>query len=139
MFAGFPVELAAVPDSQLFVVPIQQRGLVQVLTERDAEYGVDIRWGHAMTGFDQDGDGVTVHAAGPDGAYALADRYLVGTDGGHSKTRHLAGIEFRRTRWSSGSDSTCCPRTNGLNRSVTHPDPITFHRSERMCRYGRIG
>jgi 2-polyprenyl-6-methoxyphenol hydroxylase-like FAD-dependent oxidoreductase len=94
MFAGFPLGLAAVPDSQLFEVPIQQRGLVQVLTERAAEYGVDIRWGHALTGFDQDEGGVAVHVAGPDGAYDLAAEYLVGTDGGHSKTRHLAGIEF---------------------------------------------
>jgi 2-polyprenyl-6-methoxyphenol hydroxylase-like FAD-dependent oxidoreductase len=94
MFAGFPLELAAVPDSQLFVVPIQQHGLVQVLTERAAEYGVDVRWGHALTGFDQDEDGVTVHVAGPGGAYELTAQYLVGTDGGHSRTRHLAGIEF---------------------------------------------
>ena len=94
MFAGFPLELAALPDSQLFVVPIQQHGLVQVLTERADEYGVDIRWGHALTGFDQDDDRVTVHVTGPDGAYDITAKYLVGADGGHSKTRHLAGIEF---------------------------------------------
>lgn len=94
MFAGFPLELAAMPDSQLFVVPIQQHGLVQVLTERADEYGVEIRWGHALTGFDQDEDRVTVHVTGPDGAYDMTAKYLVGADGGHSKTRHLAGIEF---------------------------------------------
>jgi 2-polyprenyl-6-methoxyphenol hydroxylase-like FAD-dependent oxidoreductase len=50
--------------------------------------------GHALTGFDQHEDGVTVHAAGPDGSYDLTAKYLVGADGGTSKTRHLAGVEF---------------------------------------------
>jgi 2-polyprenyl-6-methoxyphenol hydroxylase-like FAD-dependent oxidoreductase len=93
-FAGFPLDLTGVPDSQLFVVPVQQRGLVQVLTERSGEYEADIRWGHTLTGFDQHDDGVTVHVNGPDGAYQLQTKYFVGADGGHSKTRHLAGIDF---------------------------------------------
>jgi 2-polyprenyl-6-methoxyphenol hydroxylase-like FAD-dependent oxidoreductase len=94
MFAGFPLDLTGDPDSQLFVVPVQQQGLAEVLTERADEYGVDIRWGHALTGFDQDEDGVTVHVAGPGGPYDLTAKYFVGADGGHSKTRHLVGVEF---------------------------------------------
>ena len=94
MFAGFPLDLALVPGSQLFVVPVQQRGLVQVLAERAGEYNADIRWGHVLTGFDQHDDGVTVHVAGPDGAYDLTTKYFVGADGGTSMTRHLAGIDF---------------------------------------------
>ncbi len=93
-FAGFPLELAGVPDSQLFVIPVQQQGLAEVFAQRAGEYDTDIRWGHTMTGFDQHEDAVTVHAEGPDGAYDLEARYLVGADGGHSKIRHLAGIEF---------------------------------------------
>ncbi|SPM43484.1 2-polyprenyl-6-methoxyphenol hydroxylase and related FAD-dependent oxidoreductases, partial [Mycobacterium numidiamassiliense] len=93
-FAGFPLELAEVPDSQLFAIPVQQRGLVEVLVERAGEYQADIRWGHAVTGFDQHDEGITVHVTGPDGPYDLTAKYFVGADGGHSKTRHLAGIDF---------------------------------------------
>ena len=67
---------------------------MQLLAERAGDYDVDIRWGHALTGFDQDADGVTVQVAGPDGAYQLPARYLVGADGGTSPTRKLAGIDF---------------------------------------------
>ena len=94
MFAGFPLDLAVIPDSQLFVVPVQQHGLVELLTKRADDYDTEIRWGHALTGFDQDDDGVTLHVDGPDGAYDLPAKYFIGADGGHSMTRHLAGIEF---------------------------------------------
>ena len=54
----------------------------------------DIRWGHALTGFDQGADGVTVQVSGPDGDYELRAKYLIGADGGTSMTRKLAGIDF---------------------------------------------
>lgn len=93
-FAAFPLDLARAPDSQIFRLPVQQPSLVQVLTERAAEYDVDIRFGHRLRGFEQHADGVTVHVAGPDGAHRLVARYLVGADGGTSLTRKLAGIDF---------------------------------------------
>ena len=64
-----------------------------MLSERAGEYDTDISWGHVLTGFDQHDDGVTVHS-NQDGAYDLTAKYLVGADGGTSKTRHLAGIAF---------------------------------------------
>ncbi len=94
MFAGFPLDLAAVSSSQLFTVPVQQRGLVHLLAERAGGYGADLRWGHAVTGFDQHDGDITVHVVGPDGAYDVSAQYLVGADGGTSKTCHLAGIDF---------------------------------------------
>jgi 2-polyprenyl-6-methoxyphenol hydroxylase-like FAD-dependent oxidoreductase len=94
MFAAFPLDLALVPHAQQFVFPVQQPELVQALADRAGEYDVDIRWGHALVGFDQDPDGVTVEVSGPDGAYQLRTQYLVGADGGSSPTRKLAGIGF---------------------------------------------
>ncbi|MUL46454.1 polyketide oxidase [Mycobacterium sp. CBMA293] len=94
MFAGFQLDLSSIQDSQLFVVPIQQQQLVEVLTHRAAGYGAAIRWGHTLTGFDQHADCVAVHVSGPNGVYQLTAEYLVGADGGTSTTRHLAGIDF---------------------------------------------
>jgi 2-polyprenyl-6-methoxyphenol hydroxylase-like FAD-dependent oxidoreductase len=94
MFAAMTLDLTGVADSQAFMVAVQQPRLVQVLAERAGEYGVDIRWGHRLTGFEQQADGATVHVGGPDGDYKLAANYLVGADGGTSATRKLAGIDF---------------------------------------------
>lgn len=94
MFAAFALDLALMPDSQVFLLPVQQPRLVQVLADRASEYDVDIRWGHALTGFDQDTAGVTVDVDGPGGAYQLRAKYLIGADGGTSMTRKLAGIDF---------------------------------------------
>src|ERR1700756_21498 len=94
MFAAFPLDLALASDSQMFLLPIQQPKLVQVLAERAGEHDAEIRWDHALTGFDQHHDGVTVHVTGPDGPYELTAKYLVGADGGTSMTRKLAGIDF---------------------------------------------
>jgi 2-polyprenyl-6-methoxyphenol hydroxylase-like FAD-dependent oxidoreductase len=142
MFAGFALDLAVVPESQLFVVPVQQRGLVRVLAERAGEYDVDIRRGHVVTGFDQHDDGVTVHVAALDGAYDLTAKYLVGADGGTSQTRHLAGIEFPgmssydlvvrmgfdmlpTDEWVDPVSGTLhVPGSDGL-------PPLRFHRTER--------
>jgi 2-polyprenyl-6-methoxyphenol hydroxylase-like FAD-dependent oxidoreductase len=146
IFAGLSLDLSSIPDSQLFVVPIQQRGLVEVLAERAGAYGADIRWGHALTGFDQYDGGVTVHIAGPDGAYDVTAAYLVGADGGASTTRHLAGIDFPGMssydlvmrmgfnvvppdRWMA-EVSGAPDRSRDHTGAIPLP-PLRFHRTER--------
>ena len=150
VFGGFLLDLTSVPGTQLFTVPIQQRGFVEVLAERAGEYEVDIRWGHAMTGFDQHDDGVTVHVAGPDGAYDLTAEYLAGGDGGVSKTRHLAGIDFpgmssydlvmRMAFNVVPPDEWMAPVSGALGGVDGHPGyqalhgalpPLRFHRTDR--------
>ena len=146
-FAGFALDLAVVPESQLFVVPVQQRGggggLFRCLPSGLADTTrTFVRWGHVLTGVDQHDDGVTVHVVGPDGAYDLTTNYLVGADGGTSKTRHLAGIEFPGMssydlivrmgfdvlppdKWVDPVDGTLhVPGSDSL-------PPLRFHRTER--------
>ena len=142
MFAAFPLDLALVPDPQMFMLPVQQPRLVQVLAERAGEYDVDIRWGHALAGFDQDADGVTVHVSGPDGPYELRAKYLVGADGGTSMTRKLAGIDFpgmsshdvvaRMGFDVLPPDEWVDPVSGGLDvPGFGRVPPLRFHRAER--------
>ena len=95
MFAAFPLDLSLVPNPQMFMLahPATQAGSGARGAGRPIRQA-DIRWGHGLTGFDQDADGVTVHVSGPDGDYELRAKYLVGADGGTSTTRKLAGIDF---------------------------------------------
>lgn len=64
-----------------------------ILRARLAELGHHPRFGCALTGFEQDTDGVTARLAGGDGETIRA-RYLVGTDGGRSFVRHALDIGF---------------------------------------------
>ena len=56
--------------------------------------GVDLRYSHRVTGFDQDDTGVTVKADGPDGKVTLVADYLIGADGGRSTIRKALDIGF---------------------------------------------
>ena len=94
MFAAMGLDLSLLEDSPIYALPVPQRRIVQVLQERALELGVEIRRGHEVVGLSQDDDTVTTDVAGPDGAYQLRARYLVGADGAHSVTRKLSGIDF---------------------------------------------
>ncbi|GAB3768222.1 rifampin monooxygenase [Microlunatus parietis] len=63
----------------------------RLLLERAVELGTEVRRGCAVTGLEQDEDGVTVELA--DGS-RLRSRYLVGCDGGRSTVRRLLGVGF---------------------------------------------
>jgi 2-polyprenyl-6-methoxyphenol hydroxylase-like FAD-dependent oxidoreductase len=73
---------------------IQQPRVVRLLEKRARDLGVDVRWGHALSGFEQIAGGVTVTVEGPDRAYELGATFLVGADGGRSLVRKTAGIDF---------------------------------------------
>jgi 2-polyprenyl-6-methoxyphenol hydroxylase-like FAD-dependent oxidoreductase len=94
MFGAMPLHLTTLEENPVYILPVLQRRIEEVLQERALELGAEIRRGHELTGFSQDADSVTVDIAGPDGAYQLRTRYLVGADGGRSLTRKLAGIDF---------------------------------------------
>jgi 2-polyprenyl-6-methoxyphenol hydroxylase-like FAD-dependent oxidoreductase len=94
MFAAFPLNLAQLHDNPVYTVLVPQQRIEQVLAERAAELGAEIRPGHCVAGLDQKDDGVIVDVEGPDGRYQIQAAYLVGADGGHSEIRRLAGIEF---------------------------------------------
>ncbi len=94
MFSGMSVPLSGVRDNPMYAMMMQQPRLVRLLDERARELGVDVRWGHELTGIQTQSVGAAVDVSGPDGAYTLETTYLVGADGGRSTVRKLAGIGF---------------------------------------------
>ncbi|MER7082455.1 FAD-dependent monooxygenase, partial [Saccharopolyspora kobensis] len=93
-FGGLGLDLSLLENSPVHTAAVPQRRIVQVLAERAAQLGVQVRRGHELIGFSQDQDAVTAEVTGPQGTYRLRARYLVGADGAHSRTRKLAGIAF---------------------------------------------
>jgi 2-polyprenyl-6-methoxyphenol hydroxylase-like FAD-dependent oxidoreductase len=94
MFAAFPMPFGELPDNPVYTMLVPQQRLEEVLAERAAELGVEIRRGHELVGLSTTDESVSAEIAGPDGRYTNRARYLVGADGGHSATRKLAGIDF---------------------------------------------
>ncbi|WP_433859737.1 FAD-dependent monooxygenase [Streptomyces kronopolitis] len=72
---------------------VAQQDIERLLGGRAEELGADVRRGVELTGFDADGESVTVRT----GHGAIRAGWLVGCDGGRSAVRKLAGFEFPGT------------------------------------------
>jgi len=83
-----------------FVQPLVDRGLAQGLDRFDH---VDLRFGHSVETITDHGDHVEVGVSTPHGPSPLRAQYLVGADGGKSRTRKHIGVSFEgqspSTRW----------------------------------------
>lgn len=84
-----------------FIQPAVDRVLLEGL---DRFEHTAVHFGHDMTGFTETANSVEVSATAPDGqSVQFRSRYLVGADGGRSKTRKLTGVSFEgqspSTRW----------------------------------------
>ncbi|GEM29274.1 monooxygenase [Nocardia neocaledoniensis NBRC 108232] len=92
IFAGIPTSVPDGLDStHPYQLGIPQPVLEQVLEAHAVETGTQVWRGCAVTGFEQDADGVTVELA--DGQ-RLRSRYLVGCDGARSTVRRSLGVAF---------------------------------------------
>jgi 2-polyprenyl-6-methoxyphenol hydroxylase-like FAD-dependent oxidoreductase len=92
-FGNVYVRFTGMADPPLGM-PLPQPDLERLLDERARELGSEIHRGHELTGLMQDEAAVTADVRGPDGAYRVAARYVVGCDGPRSRVRDLAGISF---------------------------------------------
>jgi 2-polyprenyl-6-methoxyphenol hydroxylase-like FAD-dependent oxidoreductase len=101
MFAGMALDLSlsftSVRANPMYVMFVPQPRLVQLLQDRANELGVQVRWGHQLTGLDAHDDTVVLTVSSVDGDYSLMTDYLVGADGGRSFVRKQAGIDFPGT------------------------------------------
>ncbi|WP_043811882.1 rifampin monooxygenase [Allokutzneria albata] len=94
--AGFFAAIAkpapkGLDTAHAYLLGIPQPVIVRLLEERATELGAQVRHGCAVTGLEQDGEGVTVELG--DGEQLRA-RYLVGCDGARSTVRTLLGVGF---------------------------------------------
>src|SRR5947209_2887870 len=83
MFAAFPVPFGELADNPVYTLLVPQRKLAEVLAERAAELGVEVRRGCELVGLAQSHEAVTVQIDRSAGRTTLRTRYLVGADGGH--------------------------------------------------------
>ncbi|MFC4065907.1 FAD-dependent monooxygenase [Actinoplanes subglobosus] len=74
-----------------YLLGIPQPVIVELLEDHATALGAHIRHGQAVTGVEQDDDGVTVEVAG---GQRWRARYLVGCDGARSTVRRWVGIDF---------------------------------------------
>lgn len=65
-----------------------------ILRDRLAELGGKVEYGHALLGFTQADEGVTVQVEGPAGTETVHARYLIAADGGRSAIRRALDIGF---------------------------------------------
>jgi 3-(3-hydroxy-phenyl)propionate hydroxylase len=78
-----------------FVVQCEQHKVANLALARlQAMPNVIVKLGHELTGFAQDGSGVTAEVTSAQGQQTLHGRYLVGCDGGRSYIRKGLNIEF---------------------------------------------
>ncbi|WP_262699066.1 MULTISPECIES: FAD-dependent monooxygenase [Streptomyces] len=79
------------PYHEIWMLP--QWRTVEILYARLRELGGGVEFGTALTGLEQDADGVTAHLAYGDGSTGTARAaYLVAADGGRSTVRRALGI-----------------------------------------------
>src|SRR5690348_5691015 len=94
IFAGMRVPFGGVADNAMHGMLIQQPRVVRKLVDWVDSLGVEIRWGHELTGNGSRPGDVTLSVISPEGTYRFDTRYLVGADGGRSFVRKAVGIEF---------------------------------------------
>ncbi|TIX60923.1 MAG: FAD-dependent oxidoreductase, partial [Mesorhizobium sp.] len=100
VFLTFDGEVA---PGEPFAHMVANRDLNGALRRRAEKLGIDIIEGLAVSAFEIDGAGITVHLA--DGA-TLKARLLVAADGVNSKLRDMAGI--KTVKWEYGQSGIVC-------------------------------
>ncbi|HLH04590.1 MAG TPA: FAD-dependent monooxygenase [Bryobacteraceae bacterium] len=90
-FGGITLDMSDTPTRHNYFLALWQTRIECTLAEWVAELRVPLYRGHELTGFAQDEDGVTVELSS---GQSLRAKYLVGCDGGRSRVRKKAEIDF---------------------------------------------
>ncbi|MEU0058237.1 FAD-dependent monooxygenase [Streptomyces sp. NPDC006334] len=93
-FGGVQFDYTVLEDAHFGARGIPQSQTEAVLEQWAGELGADIRRGWELTKLADDGDGVEIAVATPEGEQRVRAAYLVGCDGGQSVVRKAAGFDF---------------------------------------------
>ncbi len=117
-FAGMMLDLGGFPTRHPYGLGLWQNHIERILADWVDELGVNIHRGYEVVGLVQDEAGVEVALS--DGT-SLRAQYLVGCDGGRSRVRKAAGIDF------PGWDATTSHLIAEVEMAQT--PPLGIHRS----------
>ena len=93
--AEFDMSLIADATPFPYRLQLEQYELTRIVAKVLEECpSAELRFGHQVTGFSQNADGVLVKVATAEGAKTINGTYLVGADGASSRVRKAAGIGF---------------------------------------------
>ena len=93
--AEFDMSLIADATPFPYRLQLEQYELTRIVAKVLEECpSAELRFGHQVTGFSQNADGVMVKVATAEGAKTINGAYLVGADGASSRVRKAAGIGF---------------------------------------------
>ncbi|WP_437728029.1 FAD-dependent oxidoreductase [Sorangium sp. So ce861] len=95
----------------------------EILRARLAEHGVRVELATELTGFEQDGDGVTATLVHAGEAERVRAGYLVGADGGRSFVRRALGVGFQGETMEADRALVGDVRADGLDRDRWHAWP----------------
>jgi len=90
-FGSTVLDMSDFPSRHPYTLALWQSEIERIMAAWVAELAVKIRHGCEVVGFEQDDAGVHVELAAGE---TLRGKYLVGCDGGRSRVRKLAGIDF---------------------------------------------
>jgi 3-(3-hydroxy-phenyl)propionate hydroxylase len=79
------------PRRNLFLQPLYEATLRRGVERFDT---IDVRYGHELLSYEQDRSGVSAEVKAGSDTTTIRARFLVGTDGGRSTVRQLAGVEL---------------------------------------------
>jgi 3-(3-hydroxy-phenyl)propionate hydroxylase len=83
-----------------FRLHLEQHRLTPIVLEKLKQYpDTQVLFSHALTDFTQDSQGITAQIQTPQGQLTLQSLWLIGADGGRSRVRKAAEIDFAGYTW----------------------------------------
>jgi 2-polyprenyl-6-methoxyphenol hydroxylase-like FAD-dependent oxidoreductase len=89
------IDFAGIPSRYRFTLMCPQDRTERILLTRLEQFGVEVLRPSELMRFEQATDHIDVHLVGEQGEQTVRTRWLVGSDGMHSRVREQSGIPFR--------------------------------------------